>query len=41
MGIVYHSVIIPTLNEEGSIESVLTRIPERVWREGEVIVVDA
>ncbi len=41
MGTVYSSIIIPTLNEEGSIENVLTRIPERIWREGEVIVVDA
>jgi glycosyltransferase involved in cell wall biosynthesis len=41
MGTIYHSVIIPTLNEEQSIERVLIRIPERIWQEGEVIVVDA
>lgn len=35
------SVVIPTLNEEQAIAEVLDEIPDSLWRQGEVIVVDA
>jgi len=35
------SVIIPTLNEERTIGYVLSRIPKKVWKWGEVLVVDS
>ncbi len=35
------SVIIPTLNEERNIGYVLSRIPWRVWRWGEILVIDS